>query len=56
MTRQTVARWMSHGLDELRAVGPLATTALLTGGSVSSVVLTIVWLLQHHPIRKGRRA
>lgn len=56
MRRETVARWMSQSLEELRAMSPLATAALVTGGSVSSVLVTLVWLLQHHPLRKERRA
>lgn len=42
--KEKVAHWMTQSFDELRALGPYATAALVTGGSVSSVLATLVWL------------
>ncbi|MGH8149680.1 MAG: hypothetical protein ACRETB_06885 [Steroidobacteraceae bacterium] len=38
---------MAHGLDELRVLTLLATAAFVTGGAVSSLALTLAWLVEH---------
>ena len=52
---EKMVHWVAHGWDELRVVTPYAAAALVTGGSISSALVTLVWLLQHHP-RTGRRS
>ncbi len=49
-----VAHWMTQSFNELRALGPYAAAALITGGSISSLLVTLVWLFQHHPGREAR--
>jgi hypothetical protein len=43
-----VGHWITQSWDELRLIAPYAAAALVTGGSISSVMVTLVWLLQHH--------
>ena len=40
--------------DELRPIGLYAAAALVTGGSLSSVLVAVVWLLQHHRNAEAR--
>jgi hypothetical protein len=53
--RQLVAHWMTHSLDELRVLGPLATGAFVAGGTFNSLAVTVVWLVQHH-VKRGHRS
>jgi len=43
-----VAHWITQSWGELHLVAPYAAAALVTGGSISSVMVTLVWLFQHH--------
>ena len=43
-----VAHWITQSWEELRLIAPYAAAALVTGGSISSVMVTLVWLVQHH--------
>lgn len=49
------AQWIAHGWDELRVIAPYAVAALVTGGSLSSLLIGLVWLLQHRE-RAERRS
>jgi len=51
---EKITHWVAHGWDELRTFTPYAAAALVTGGSISSVLITLVWLLEHHPRRERR--
>lgn len=46
--KEKVAHWMTQSFDELRELGPYAAAALVTGGSVSSVLVTLVWIYRRH--------
>ena len=43
-----VAHWITQSWDELRLITPYVSAALVTGGSVSSVIVALVGLVQHH--------
>jgi len=45
---EKLTHWIADGWDELREVAPYAAAALVTGGSISSVLVALVWLVQHH--------
>jgi hypothetical protein len=45
---ERVAHWITQGSNELRLIAPYAAAALVTGGSISSVMVALVWLFQHH--------
>lgn len=45
---EKIAHWAAHSWDELREIAPYAAAALVTGGSISSVLVAVVWLFQHH--------
>lgn len=47
-------RFGTWSFGELRALGLYATAALLTGGSVSSFLVALVWLFQHYHRREPR--
>ncbi|HEY2590006.1 MAG TPA: hypothetical protein VGI35_00335 [Steroidobacteraceae bacterium] len=44
---ERVAHWIAQSWDELRLIAPYAAAALVSGGSVSSVMVALVWLFQH---------
>lgn len=52
--RHLVAHWMTQSLEELRALGPLATGAFVAGGTLNSLAVAVVWLVQHHVKRESR--
>ena len=45
---EKAAHWIADGWDELRVMSPYAAAALLTGGSLSSILVALWWLVQHH--------
>ncbi len=49
-----LAHWLAQSFGELRALGPYETAALITGGSLSSLLVALVWLFQHHHEREAR--
>lgn len=51
---EKLALSIAHSWDELRLVAPYAAAALASGGSISSVLIVLVWLFQHHPSTEPR--
>jgi hypothetical protein len=45
---ERVAHWIAESWEELRLAAPYAVAALVSGGSLSPVLLALVWLFQHH--------
>ena len=52
---ERVAHWIIQSRDELRLIAPYAAAALVSGGSMSSALVTLVWLFQHHRRRTEPR-
>lgn len=50
-----VAHWIAQSWEELRLIAPYAAAALVSGGTISSVLVTLVWFFQHHH-KAGLRA
>jgi hypothetical protein len=42
-----VVHWIAQSFDELRLITPYAAAALVSGGTISSVLVTLVWFFQH---------
>ncbi len=45
---ERIAHWIIQSWDELRPIAPYVAAALVSGGSISSVLVVLVWLFQHH--------
>ncbi|MGH8218376.1 MAG: hypothetical protein ACREUT_07410 [Steroidobacteraceae bacterium] len=45
---ERIVHWITESWGELRLAAPYALAALVTGGSVSSVLVALVWLFRQH--------
>lgn len=45
---ERIEHWITQSWDELRPVAPYLAAALVSGGSLGSVLLGLVWLIQRH--------